>query len=140
RRKMRRGRSLFTCQRHWLDNTRLKGGWKMFSGMWHLVDQAPYFIFFGFVGSFFLTFTVVKVSQSDTVYEWFTGKVEVWKAKQARKIRLEMMEDLNAFLRGRKEQELSSREQHLYYQMLDSYFSKIEKLYPAPENEEGENV
>ena len=111
----------------------------MFRDMWRLVDQAPYFIFFGFVGSFLLTFTTVKISQSDVVYEWFTGKIEVWKAKQARKIRLEMMIDLSTFLRGRKEQELSPREQQIYYRMLDSYYGKVEKLYPVSEDKEGEN-
>jgi hypothetical protein len=104
----------------------------VFSGMWQLINNAPYYIFTAFVGSFLLTFITVKVSQSDTVYQWFTGKIEVWRAKQARKVRVEMMADITSFLRGRQEQELSQREQKIYYGILESYYDKIERLYPGP--------
>lgn len=103
----------------------------MFGSMWEILNEAPYMIFIAFVGGFLLTFTTVKVSQSDAVYQWFTGKIEVWRVKQVRKLRLEMTADLTAFLRGRKEQELSPREQQIYYQMLESYYGKIERLYLA---------
>lgn len=113
----------------------------MFSNLYSLskfINQAPYFIFFAFLGGFLLTFLSVKVSQSDTVYDWFTGKIEVWKAHQARKIRVEMSADLRGFLRGRKEEELSPREQRIYYRMLESYYDKIERLYPCSNEEKGE--
>jgi hypothetical protein len=109
----------------------------MFGNMYKLINDAPYLIFIAFVGSFLLTFTTVKVSQSDVLYDWLLGKLEVWKSKQARKIRLEMTTDLNSFLRGRKEQELSPREQRLYYRMLESYYEKVERLYPSSKTEGG---
>lgn len=110
----------------------------MFDDMWELLNNAPYFILAAFAGSFLLTFTTVKVSQSDSVYQWFTGKMEVRRAKQARKIRLEIMADINSFLRGRKEEELPPREQKIYYRILDTYYDKIENLYPSSQKDEGE--
>lgn len=119
----------------------------MFGGldeMWEFMGQAPYFIVTAFAGSFLLTFTLVKLSQSEAVYQWATAKVDVWRAKQARKIRQSMTADVNAFLRGRREDQLSPKEQRIYYTMLDSYYEKIEKLYKSSqdnsskENEEEE--
>lgn len=104
----------------------------MFGGldeMWEFMGQAPYFIVTAFAGSFLLTFTLVKLSQSEMVYQWFAAKIDVWRAKQARKIRQSMTADVNAFLRGRRESELSPKEQRIHYAMLDSYYGKIEKLY-----------
>jgi hypothetical protein len=104
--------------------------------MWEFISLAPYFITTAFLGTFLLTFTLVKVSQSQAVYQWVTTRMDVWRARQARKIRHAMLADVNAFLRGRDEEELSPREQRIYYQMLDSYYDKIERLYGSSESEE----
>jgi hypothetical protein len=109
----------------------------MFGGledMWEFIGQAPYFIATAFAGSFLLTFTVAKLSQSEAVYQWFTTRLDVWRAKQARTIRQSMTADVTAFLRDRREDELSPKEQHIYYAMLDSYFEKIEKLYKSSQD------
>jgi hypothetical protein len=109
----------------------------MFDEFWALIGLAPYYIFGSFLGGFLLTFIAIKLSQSDTIYDWFTVKTDLWRAKQSHKIRLEMATDLTAFLRGRKEEELPPREQKIYYRMLESYYSKIEQLYAT--NEGGES-
>lgn len=97
--------------------------------MWDFIGQAPYFITIAFGGSLLLTFTVVKLSQSQALYQWVAARVDVWRAKQARKIRQSMTADITAFLRGRDEQDLSPPEQRIYYRMLESYYAKIESLY-----------
>lgn len=109
----------------------------MFEGlenMWEFIGQAPYFIITAFAGSFLLSFTLVKLAQSEAVYQWFAARLDVWRAKQARKIRQSMTADVTAFLRGRREEELSPKEQRIYYAMLDSYYEKIEKLYKSSQN------
>jgi len=93
---------------------------------------APFFI----VGAFLLTFTFVKIAQSETLYHWVTAKMDVWRAKQGRKIRTEMVGDIAAFLRGRREGELDPREQKIYYRMLESYYSKMERLYRTDKSDE----
>src|ERR1051325_5841468 len=106
----------------------LKGRMNMFSEFGHMVDfitLAPFFI----VGAFAVTFTFVKIAQSEALYHWIEGKLEVWRAKQARTIRLEMGADIAAFLRGRPEQDLDPREQKIYHRVLDSYYEKMEQLY-----------
>jgi hypothetical protein len=104
-----------------------------FREMADFVTLAPFFI----VGAFVLTFAFVKVAQSDALYRWLSGKLDVWKAKQARKIRREMVADITAFLRGRPEGQLDPREQRIYYRMLDSYYAKMERLYRT-DNDPGE--
>ena len=96
-----------------------------FSQMVDFITLAPFFI----VGAFLTTFTVIKIAQSEAPYRFIEGKFNVWRSKQARAIRLEMSADIAAFLRGRRERELSSREQRIYYRMLDSYYDKVEQLY-----------
>ena len=96
-----------------------------FRQMVDFVTLAPFFI----VGAFVLTFSFVKIAQSEALYHWVTGKVDVWRAKRARSIRREMAADIAAFLRSRGEGQLDPREQKIYYRMLDSYYSKMERLY-----------
>jgi hypothetical protein len=107
--------------------------------MWEFIGFAPYFITIAFVGTFLLTFTLVKLSQSETLYQRFTTRMDVWRAKQARKIRQSMLADVSSFLRDRREEELSPREQRIYYQMLDSYYGKIERLYGREQEKANES-
>lgn len=110
----------------------------MFGEFGQMVDfltLAPFFI----VGAFLTTFTVVKIAQSEALYRFIGGKLDVWRTKQARTIRLEMGADIAAFLRGRRESELSLREQKIYHRMLDSYYDKVERLYGG-DNKDQEDV
>jgi hypothetical protein len=100
----------------------------MFGEFRQMVDfltLAPFFI----VGAFLATFTVIKIAQSEALYRFIEGKLDVWRTKQAHAMRLEMGADIAAFLRGRPEKELSPREQKIYHRMLDSYYDKVEWLY-----------
>ena len=106
-----------------------------FSQMVDFITLAPFFI----VGAFLTTFTVIKIAQSEALYRFIEGKFDVWRSKQARAIRLEMGADIAAFLRDRRESELSPREQKIYYRMLDSYYEKMERLY-GPEAKDREDV
>ena len=106
------------------------------SAMVEFILIAPYFLAIGFTGSFVLTFSTVKLSQSDTIYEWFTTKIEVWRAKQARKIRREMAADIAAFLCGRKPKELSRVERKIYHQLLESYGAKMDRLHRGRHRED----
>src|ERR1051325_11733623 len=104
----------------------------MFGEFRQMVDfltLAPLFI----VGAFLATFIVIKIAQSEALYRWIEGKVDVWRTKQTRAIRLKMGSDIAAFLRGRQEQDLDPREQKIYYRMLDSYYEKMERLYGGEE-------
>ena len=96
-----------------------------FRQMADFLTLAPFFI----VGAFLSTFTVIKIAQSEALYRFIEGKFDVWRSKQTRAIRIEMGADVAAFLRGRRESELSPREQKIYYRMLDSYYNKVERLY-----------
>jgi hypothetical protein len=111
-----------------------------FQKMLDFLTLAPFFI----IGAFVLTFAFVRVAQSDTLYSWVSGKVDVWRAKQVGKIRSEMVADIGAFLRGRQEGQLCPREQRIYFRMLESYYSKMERLYQTDNalqvGSEGENV
>jgi len=95
--------------------------------MWRFISLAPYFI----VGAFLLTFTFTKVAQSESLYRVVTARIDLWRAKQSRKIRAEMLADVATFLRGRKEQDLLPVEQKIYYRMLESYYHKMERLYES---------
>ena len=100
----------------------------MFGDFRQMIDfltLAPFFI----VGAFLTTFTSVKIAQSEALYRWIEGKLDVRRTKQVRAIRLEMGADIAFILRGRQESELSPREQKIYYRMLDSYYDKVERLY-----------
>jgi hypothetical protein len=106
-----------------------------FQEMLHFITLAPYLM----VGAFLLTFSFVKLMQSELLYNWLEGTVEVRLAKQARKIREKMMADIAAFLAGRREQDLSAPEQKIYFRMIESYCAKIERLYDglSTENRKG---
>lgn len=65
------------------------------NSMWEFISQAPYFITIAFAGSLLLTFTVVKLSQSEALYHWVSARIDVWRAKQARKIRQSMTADIS---------------------------------------------
>lgn len=107
-----------------------------FDEMWNFIALAPYFISIVFAGSFLLTFTTVKVSQSDAVYSWFTAKMDLWRAKQARLMRERMMKDIASFLRKRDPKDLAPTEQKIYFQMLESYQERILRLYGARDTQE----
>lgn len=110
----------------------------MFGEFRQMVDfltLAPFFI----VGAFLSTFTVIKIAQSEAIYRFIEGKLDVWRTKHVRAIRLEMGADITAFLRGRQEHQLSPREQKIYYRILDSYYDKVERLYGG-ENKDREDV
>jgi len=106
-----------------------------FRQMIDFLTLAPFFI----LGSFLTTFTAVKIAQSEALYRFIEGKLDVWRTKQVRAIRLEMGADIAFILRGRQEQELSPREQKIYYRMLDSYYDKVERLYGVA-NKDREDV
>lgn len=110
----------------------------MFGEFRQMVDfltLAPFFI----GGAFLTTFTAVKIAQSEALYRFIESKLDVWRTKQARAIRIEMSTDIAVFLRGRQEKELSPREQKIYYRMLDSYYDKVERLY-GDEHKDREDV
>lgn len=106
-----------------------------FRQMMDFLTLAPFFI----VGAFLTTFTIVKTAQSEMLYRFIEGKLDVWRTKRVRAIRLEMGADIAFILRGRQEQELSPREQKIYYRMLDSYYDKVERLYGG-ESKDREDV
>ena len=100
----------------------------MFGEIHKMIDfltLAPFLI----GGAFVTTFTLVKVAQSEALYRWAAERTQEWRAQQARKIRSAMAADTSTFLRGRPEQELDEREQKIFHRMLDSYYSRIERLY-----------
>lgn len=110
----------------------------MFSEFQQMIDfltLSPFFI----VGAFLTTFTTVKIAQSEALYRFIEGKLEAWRTKRVRAIRLEMGADIAFILRGRQEQELSPREQKIYYRILDSYYGKVEQLYGV-ESKDKEDV
>lgn len=110
----------------------------MFGEFRQIIDfltLAPFFI----LGSFLTTFTAVKIAQSEALYRFIEGKLDVWRTKQVRTIGLEMGTDIAFILRGRQESELSPREQKIYYRMLDSYYDKVERLYGG-ESKDKEDV
>jgi len=96
-----------------------------FRQMMDFLTLSPFFI----VGAFLTTFTIVKIAQSEMLYRFMEGKLDMRRTKQVRAIRMEMGADIAFILRGRQEQELSPREQKIYYRMLDSYYDKVEQLY-----------
>ena len=106
-----------------------------FREMIDFLTLAPFFI----VGAFLTIFTIVKIAQSKALYRWIEGKLDIRRTKQVRAIRMEMGADIALVLRGRQEQELSPREQKIYYRMLDSYYDKVERMYGA-ENKNREDV
>ena len=110
----------------------------MFGDFRQMIDfltLAPFYI----IGAFLTTFSIVKVAQSEMLYRFIEGKLDDWRTKQVRAIRLEMGADIAFILRGRQEQELSPREQKIYYRMLDSYYDKVERLYGG-ESKDREDV
>jgi hypothetical protein len=98
--------------------------------MWRFIENAPLYI----IGAYLTTFTITKIFQSEILYRYVTTKIDVWRAKQVRKVRLAMGRDLSWFLAGRREQDLSPREQEVYFAMLESYYNRIEQLYGKEEN------
>ena len=99
------------------------------SDMIHFITLAPWFIFSGFAGSFLLTFTTIKLAQSDAIYDWFAIKISERRASQAAKIRRVIMRDAIEFRAGRKLSEMSKVERRIYLRMLESGYEKIERLY-----------
>lgn len=103
--------------------------WNELETMLDFITLAPWFIFGGFGGTFVMTFTTIKIAQSDTVYEWFSLKMTEWRAKKTGKIRRAIMQDANDFRAGRKVQEMSDVEQRIYFNILESGYERIEQLY-----------
>jgi hypothetical protein len=101
-----------------------------FTQMLNFITLAPFYI----VGAFVGTFAFVKLVQSELLYEWVTSRMDMWRARQVRKVRSEMMLDIAAFLRGRKEQDLAPVEQRIYYRILESYYQRMERLYSNNSN------
>lgn len=99
------------------------------SDMIHFITLAPLFIFAGFGGSFLLTFTTIKLAQSDAIYDWFAIKLVERRVKQAAKIRRAIMRDAIEFRAGRKVSEMSKVERRIYLRMLESGYEKIKRLY-----------
>ena len=97
--------------------------------MIHFITLAPWFIFGGFAGSFLLTFTTIKLAQSDAIYDWFAIKMAERRANQAAKIRRVIMCDAIEFRAGRKVSEMSKVERRIYLRMLESGYEKVERLY-----------
>lgn len=93
------------------------------------ITLAPWFIFGGFGGTFLMTFTIIKLAQSDTIYEWFSLKMTEWRAKRVAKIRRAIMQDANDFRAGRRVQEMSDVEQRIYFSILESGYERIAQLY-----------
>lgn len=98
-----------------------------FHSMLNFITLAPFFI----VGAFGTVFTLVKVAQSDMLYQWSMSQIDEWRAKQVRKVRSEMVADISLFLRGRREQDLTLRERRIYHRMLGSYQGQLERLYDS---------
>ena len=96
-----------------------------FHDMLNFITLAPFFI----VGAFGTIFTLIKVAQSEMLYQWTTNQIDEWRAKQVRKVRGEMVADISLFLRGRREQDLTLRERRIYHRMLGSYCGQMERLY-----------
>jgi hypothetical protein len=99
------------------------------SDMIHFITLAPWFIFSGFAGSFLLTFSTIKLAQSDAIYDWFAIKISERRASQAAEIRRVIMRDAIEFRAGRKVSAMSKVEQRIYLRMLESGYKKIERLY-----------
>ena len=97
--------------------------------MVHFITLGPLFIFAGFGGTFLLTFATIKLAQSDSVYDWVTGKMDAWRANQAAKLRRTITRDAAEFRGNRKVDELSDVEQKLYFKILESGYERIERLY-----------
>ena len=100
------------------------------SRMTDFLSMAPYFISIAFAGSFLLTLAAVKLAQSETIYQWFLGRREIMTARHARRIRMEMAADAKEFLGGRKLENISQIEQRAYTRMMESYYRRIDSLYP----------
>jgi len=104
----------------------------MFNDLHHMVNfitLGPLFIFAGFAGTFLLTFATIKLAQSDSVYDWVAGKMDVWRASQAANIRRTITRDAAEFRGNRKVEELSDVERKLYFKVLESGYERIERLY-----------
>jgi hypothetical protein len=97
--------------------------------MVQFVTLGPWFIFGGFAGAFLLSFTTIKLAQSDEVYNWVAGKMDAWRANQAAKIRRSITRDATEFRGNRKVEELSDVEQKLYFKILESGYQRVERLY-----------
>ena len=94
------------------------------------LSMEPYFISIAFAGSFLLTVITIRLCQSQVLYEWFLGRIEAMKRRQASRIRREMSTDLASMLRGRKVEDLAAVEQKFYFHMMESYYQRILSLYP----------
>lgn len=101
-----------------------------FHDMLNFITLAPFFI----IGAFGTVFTLVKVAQSEMLYQWTLSQMDEWRAKQVRKVRSEMVADISFFLRGRREQDLTLRELRIYDRMLGSYQEQLERLYDSGNN------
>ena len=109
------------------------------SDMIHFITLAPWFIFSGFAGSFLLTFTAIKLAQSDAIYDWFAIKISERRASQAAKIRRVIMRDAIEFRAGRRVSEMSKVERRIYLRMLESGYEKMERLYKSEGGSNGQS-
>lgn len=109
------------------------------SDMIHFITLAPWFIFGGFAGSFLLTFATIKLVQSDAIYDWCAIKMAAWRTSQAAKTRRVIMRDAIEFRSGRRVSEMSKVERGIYLRMLESGYEKIERLYKAAGENNGQS-
>lgn len=97
--------------------------------MVQFIALAPWFIFGGFGGAFALTFVTIKLSQSNAIYDWVSGKMDAWRASQAAKLRRRITRDAAEFRGNRSLEELSNVERSLYVKILESGYERVARLY-----------